>query len=59
MRAHYCLQTSGEVAELQSLEVAVIATPLTYPPGAVFPVPGQGHRYNQITHGRNGGSRHA
>ena len=52
-------QASGGLAELQSLEVAVIATPLSYPPGAIFPVPGQAHRHNQITYGRNGGSRRA
>jgi len=57
---HWKVQKSnGEEAELQSLEVAVIATPLSYPPGAIFPVPGQAHRHNRITHGRNGGSRHA
>ena len=43
--------------ELQSLEVTVIATPLSYPPSSIFPVPGQGNRNNRITHGRNGGSR--
>ena len=52
-------QMNGEAAELQSLEVVVIATPLSYPPGAIFPVPGQAHRHHRITHGRNGGSRHA
>ena len=52
-------QSNGRVAELQSLEVAVIATPLSYPPGAIFPVQGQSHRYNGITHGKIGGSRHA
>jgi tyrosinase len=57
---HWKVQKSnGEEAELQSLEVAVIATPLSYPPGAIFPVPGQAHRHNGITHGKNGGSRHA
>jgi tyrosinase len=57
---HWRVQkTSGEAADLPSLEVAVIATPLSYPPGALFPVPGHPHRHNQITHGRSGGSRQA
>ena len=51
-------QTNGEVAELESLEVAVIATPLSFPPGSIFPVPGQARRHNGITYGRPGGSRH-
>ena len=42
--------------ELPSLEVTVkvtvIATPLSYPSGSMFPVPGQGNRHNRITHGR-------
>ena len=59
MRDSLLSQANGEVAELSSLEVAVIATPLTYPPGSVFPVPGSPHRHNQITHGRHGGSRQA
>jgi tyrosinase len=49
----------GSVAELQNLEVSVIGTPLSYPPGAQFPVPGERHRYNRITYGRPGGSRQA
>ena len=52
------LQSNGEVAELESLEVAVIATPLSFPPGSIFPVPGQARRHNGITYGRPGGSRH-
>jgi len=57
---HWRVQkTNGEEAELHSLEVAVIATPLTYPPGSLFPVPGEPRRHNHITHGRNGGSRQA
>jgi tyrosinase len=51
-------QSNGDVAELESLEVTVIATPLTYPLGAMFPVPGHAVRYHRITHGRPGGSRH-
>jgi tyrosinase len=59
---YHCLsvnQTNGEVVGLDSLEVAVFATPLSYPPNAIFPVPGQAVRYNQITYGRPGGSRQA
>ena len=47
------------MAELKSLEVSVLAIPLTYPPGAKFPVPGQPLRRNGITHGKPGGSRQA
>ncbi|CAA7270513.1 unnamed protein product [Cyclocybe aegerita] len=49
----------GTPVELDSLEVAVLCTSLSYPPGAMFPVPGEPRRYNGITHGRLGGSRHA
>ncbi|KAF9005143.1 tyrosinase [Cyathus striatus] len=49
----------GEPAELLSLEVGVIGTPLTLPPGAIIPVPGRPHHYNGITFGRPGGCRHA
>ena len=52
-------QADGEEAELQSLEVVVLATPLSYPPGSKFPVPGKARRYNGITHGKLGGSRAA
>ena len=52
-------QPNREAADLQSLEVAVIATPLSYPPGSAFPVPGNSHRHNGITYGKPGGSRHA
>ena len=55
----FFFQSNGTPAELESLEVAVIATPLSYPPGAMFPVPGQARRHNQITHGQPGGSRQA
>ena len=58
----YCLpfffQSNGTPVELESLEVVVIATPLSYPPSAMFPVPGRAHRHHRITHGRSGGSRH-
>ncbi|KAF9044148.1 tyrosinase [Panaeolus papilionaceus] len=52
------LKTDGEIAELESLEVCVTGTPLSYPPGAMFPVPGESQRYDVITRGRTGGSRH-
>ena len=55
---HSCLiQSNREVVDLESLEVTVIATPLTYPPDAIFPVPGSATRYNGVTYGRRGGSR--
>ncbi|KAF8805055.1 tyrosinase [Phlegmacium glaucopus] len=57
---HWRVQKSnGDVVQLESLEVTVIATALSYPPGSIFPVPGHAHRHNQITYGRTGGSRHA
>ncbi|KAF9531510.1 tyrosinase [Crepidotus variabilis] len=49
----------GTPAQLESLEVSVYATPLSYPPGTMFPVPGERRRHNGITHGRRGGSRQA
>ncbi|TFK38415.1 tyrosinase [Crucibulum laeve] len=52
-------KTDGEVAELESLEVSVVATPLSLPPGAIFPVPGAPQKHNGITHGQPGGCRHA
>lgn len=48
----------GEPATLKSLEVTIHATPLSYPPGAVFPVPGEPRRYDRVTRGHGGGSRH-
>jgi tyrosinase len=57
---HWRVQkVDGSVAELESLEVDVIATRLTYPPGSMFPVPGPSQHHHGITHGRRGGSRHA
>ncbi|KAF9023673.1 hypothetical protein BDZ89DRAFT_955396, partial [Hymenopellis radicata] len=52
-------KTDGTPAELKSLEVYVLCTPLSYPPGDIFPVAGETCRYNSITYGRPGGSRHA
>jgi len=49
----------GQPAHLNSLEVAVYVTPLTFPPGSQFPVPGEARRLDGITYGRDGGSRHA
>nr|BAD51402.1 photo-regulated tyrosinase [Polyporus arcularius] len=43
--------------EVPSLEVAVVATKLTLPAGAPFPVPGDSVFHHDITHGRQGGSR--
>ena len=53
------IQSNGEEAALESLEVVVFATPMSFPPGSIFPVPGQATRYNRITYGRAGGSRQA
>jgi len=50
-------KSNGDVAQLQSLEVTVLSTPLSYPPGAMFPVPGQARRHNRLTHGQPGGCR--
>ncbi|TFY82262.1 hypothetical protein EWM64_g1750 [Hericium alpestre] len=60
---HWRVQkANGEVVPLEdvkSLEVTVIATPLTLEPGEEFPVPGEGVHHHDITHGRQGGSRHS
>jgi len=53
------LKMDGTAAELLSLEVVVIMTPLTLPPGSKFPVAGEPQCYYGITYGRPGGSRHA
>ena len=45
--------------EPDSLEVVVFATPLTFPPGGMFPLPGERRQYNTITYGRKGGSQDA
>ncbi|KAF8645988.1 hypothetical protein AX16_007415 [Volvariella volvacea WC 439] len=52
------LKIGGGVVELQSLEVVIRSTPLTFPPGGSFPVPGRPTYYYEITYGRRGGSRH-
>jgi tyrosinase len=57
--SHYRLQANGEEPELQSLEVVVIATLVSYPPGAILPVLGPSRRVNHITYGQAGGSRYA
>ncbi|KAK0500429.1 hypothetical protein EDD18DRAFT_827912 [Armillaria luteobubalina] len=46
-----------ELTKVTSLEVTVLATPLTLEPGAVFPTPGETQFYPNITAGRIGGSR--
>ncbi|KAJ7088149.1 hypothetical protein C8R44DRAFT_959132, partial [Mycena epipterygia] len=48
-----------DLASVPSLEVTVFATPLTLPPGADFPVPGERRHHGGIAHGRTGGSRDA
>ena len=53
------IQSNREEAALESLEVVVFAIPMSFPPGSIFPVPGQAIHYNRITYGRAGGSRQA
>jgi tyrosinase len=53
------VKLDGTVAELPSLEVVVLSTPVTLHPGAKYPVVGEPVHYHGITHGRTGGSRHA
>ncbi|KAH9980088.1 tyrosinase [Lactifluus volemus] len=45
--------------QLPSLEVTIASTPMTKPPGSIFPVPGTSQYHHHITHGRQGGARHA
>ncbi|KAF8964505.1 tyrosinase [Flammula alnicola] len=47
----------GSPASLESLEVVIFATPVSYQPGALFPVLGERRQYSSITRGRAGGSR--
>lgn len=55
---HWRVQKSdGTPAELESLEVTVVATPLSLPAGSDFPVPGETTHHHDITRGRRGGSR--
>ena len=54
------LQVNGVPVPLEnvpSLEVVVVATHLSLPPGEVFPVPGETVHHHDITRGRQGGSR--
>jgi len=54
---HWRVQkTDGTVVELSTMEVMVLATPVTLPPGARFPVYGEPRPYPSITRGRPGGS---
>ncbi|KAF8901474.1 tyrosinase [Gymnopilus junonius] len=56
---HWRVQkVDGEPVDLRSLEVSVFSTPLSYPPGSMFPVAGARCRRGGITHGRPGGCRH-
>ncbi|KAF9069697.1 tyrosinase [Rhodocollybia butyracea] len=59
---HWRVQkVSGDVVDISavpSLEVLAIATRLTLPPGAAFPVPAETNIHHHITHGRPGGSKH-
>ncbi|KAK0450230.1 photo-regulated tyrosinase, partial [Armillaria borealis] len=51
--------TAVGLSKVTSLEVTVLATPLTLEPGVVFPVPGKTQYYPSITAGRIGGSHSA
>ncbi|PPQ98988.1 hypothetical protein CVT26_014415 [Gymnopilus dilepis] len=53
------LKVDGQPIDLRSLEVSVYTTPLSYPSGAMFPVPGQRRHCRGVTHGRPGGCRRA
>jgi hypothetical protein len=48
---------TGKAVQLQSLEVAVLATLMSRVPGKAFPVVGEPHYYHEVTRGRSGGSR--
>jgi tyrosinase len=48
----------GVVVQMQSLEVVVLATPMSQVPGKTFPDIGEPHYYYDVTYGRPGGSRH-
>ncbi|KAF8202684.1 tyrosinase [Mycena galopus ATCC 62051] len=60
---HWRIQKAGghpvDLSNVPSLEVAVFATPMTFPPGSDFPVPGERHHHHEITGGRPGGYRGA
>ncbi|KAJ7480970.1 hypothetical protein FB451DRAFT_986454, partial [Mycena latifolia] len=60
---HWRVQKAGgqpiELSHVPSLEVTVFATPLSFPPGSDFPVPGERQHHHRITAGRPGGSRDA
>ncbi|KAJ7339997.1 tyrosinase [Mycena albidolilacea] len=60
---HWRIQKAGgeavDIGNVPSLEVAVFATPLTFPPDSDFPVPGERQRHHEPTTGRPGGSRAA
>ncbi|TFY66267.1 hypothetical protein EVG20_g4820 [Dentipellis fragilis] len=49
--------TPVPLEDVPSLEVVVIATPLSLDPGEIFPVPGDKIHHHDITRGRQGGSR--
>ncbi|KAF8271967.1 tyrosinase [Lactarius quietus] len=51
-------RTAVELDRFPSLEVTVVAVPLTHAPGAIFPIAGHPQYHHHITHGRPGGSRH-
>ncbi|PBK75696.1 hypothetical protein ARMSODRAFT_1079899 [Armillaria solidipes] len=55
-RAQMAGGTAVSLSKVTSLEVTVLATPLTLEPGVVFPVPGKTQFYPSITAGRIGGS---
>ena len=50
-------QADGEIAELESLEVVVLMTPMKMPLGGHIPVAGKPVFHPEITYGRKGGAR--
>ena len=51
--------TAVPLEECPSLEVTVVAVPLTLPPGAIFPDAGETVFHHHVTARKQGGSRGA
>jgi tyrosinase len=51
------LKRDGSLAELKSLEVTVVVTPLSLPTGAGVPTAGVPRHHHEVTRGRSGGLR--
>ena len=50
-------RSAVEPERLPSLEVIVVSTALTQPPGSIFPIAGEPQYHYDITYGRPGGAR--